>query len=165
MCTRREWVVEDTIPTAFFLSWDSLIKAGMLFVSENSNLTLIRNFDFWKSSKSTIRNLFIYLFSSAWLHAKSLQSYPTLWDPTDCSLKASSVRGFSRQEYWSGLPCPPRGDLPNPGIKPVTVPPFLQLNHYRHLGTPMEAQLIYIRYTFTIYILISLDVCIHPGHH
>ena len=26
--------------------------------------------------------------------------------------------GFSRQEYWSGLPCPPPGDLPNPWIKP-----------------------------------------------
>ena len=26
--------------------------------------------------------------------------------------------GFSRQEYWSGWPCPPPGDLPNPGIKP-----------------------------------------------
>ena len=26
--------------------------------------------------------------------------------------------GFSRQEYWSGLPCPPPGDLPNPGSKP-----------------------------------------------
>ena len=25
--------------------------------------------------------------------------------------------GFSRQEYWSGLPCPPPGNLPNPGIK------------------------------------------------
>ena len=25
---------------------------------------------------------------------------------------------FSRQEYWSGLPCPPKGDLPNPGIEP-----------------------------------------------
>ena len=27
---------------------------------------------------------------------------------------------FSRQEYWSGLPCPPPGDLPNPGIKPTS---------------------------------------------
>ena len=26
--------------------------------------------------------------------------------------------GFSRKEYWSGLPCPPPGDLPNPGIEP-----------------------------------------------
>ena len=29
--------------------------------------------------------------------------------------------GFSRQEYWSGLPCPPPGDLPNPEIKPVSL--------------------------------------------
>ena len=28
--------------------------------------------------------------------------------------------GFSRQEYWSGLPCPPLGDLPHPGIKPMS---------------------------------------------
>ena len=26
--------------------------------------------------------------------------------------------GVSRQEYWSGLPCPPPGDLPDPGIEP-----------------------------------------------
>ena len=28
--------------------------------------------------------------------------------------------GFSRQEYWSGLPCPPPGDLPDPGIRPMS---------------------------------------------
>ena len=28
--------------------------------------------------------------------------------------------GFSRQEHWSGLPCPPPGDLPDPGIEPVS---------------------------------------------
>ena len=27
-------------------------------------------------------------------------------------------QGFSRQEYWNGLPCPPLGDLPSPGIEP-----------------------------------------------
>ena len=27
--------------------------------------------------------------------------------------------GFSRQEYWSGFPCPPPGDLPDPGIEPA----------------------------------------------
>ena len=32
--------------------------------------------------------------------------------------KASLSMGFSRQEYWSGLPCPPPGDLPDPGIEP-----------------------------------------------
>ena len=35
--------------------------------------------------------------------------------------------GFSRQEYWSGLPCPPPGDLPNAGIEPASlVAPALQ---------------------------------------
>ena len=29
--------------------------------------------------------------------------------------------GFSRQEYWGGLPCPLPGDLPDPGIKPVSL--------------------------------------------
>ena len=29
--------------------------------------------------------------------------------------------GFFRQEYWSGLPCPPPGDLPNPGIQPMSL--------------------------------------------
>ena len=29
--------------------------------------------------------------------------------------------GFSRQEDWNGLPCPPPGDLPDPGIKPASV--------------------------------------------
>ena len=29
--------------------------------------------------------------------------------------------GFPRQEYWSGLPCPPPGDLPDPGIKPASI--------------------------------------------
>ena len=34
------------------------------------------------------------------------QSYPTLGDPMDCSLPGSSSMGFSRQEYWSGVPLP-----------------------------------------------------------
>ena len=54
-------------------------------------------------------------------HAKSLQSCLTLCDAMDCSpLGSLSVR-FSRQEYWSGLPCPPPGDLPDPGIKPASL--------------------------------------------
>ena len=28
---------------------------------------------------------------------------------------------FPRQEYWSGLPCPPPGDLPNPGMEPASL--------------------------------------------
>ena len=48
------------------------------------------------------------------------QACPTLCDPTDWCPPGSSVHGIFRQEYWSGLPCPPPGDLPNPGIKPTS---------------------------------------------
>ena len=34
--------------------------------------------------------------------------------------RAPLSMGFSRQEYWSGLPCPPPGDLSDPGIKPAS---------------------------------------------
>ena len=58
----------------------------------------------------------------ACMHAKSLQSCPTLCDPVDCSLPGSSVHGDSPgKNGWSGLPCPPPGDLPNPGIKPMSL--------------------------------------------
>ena len=43
-----------------------------------------------------------------------------LCDPMDCSLSGSSVRGFSRQERWSGLPCPFLWDLSDPEIEPVS---------------------------------------------
>ena len=46
------------------------------------------------------------------------QLCPTPCSPMDCSSPGPSVhRRVSRQEYWSGLPCPPPGDLPNPGIE------------------------------------------------
>ena len=38
--------------------------------------------------------------------------------PRTVVYQASLSMGFSRQEYWSGLPLPSPGDLPNPGIEP-----------------------------------------------
>ena len=38
--------------------------------------------------------------------------------PWTVPCQAPLFMGFSRQKYWSGLPCPPPGDLPDPGIKP-----------------------------------------------
>ena len=55
------------------------------------------------------------------VHACSVaQSCLTLYNPMDCSPAGSSVHGISQAEYWSGLPCPPPGDLPDPGIKPAS---------------------------------------------
>ena len=55
---------------------------------------------------------------SDWLKVKVLvtQLCPVLCDPMDCSPGALCVE-FFRQEYWSGLPCPSPGDLPDSGIE------------------------------------------------
>ena len=39
--------------------------------------------------------------------------------PWSIACQAPLFMGFSRQDYWGGLPCPPPGNLPNPGIKPT----------------------------------------------
>ena len=46
------------------------------------------------------------------------QSCPTVCDPVGCRHQAPVSMGFPRQEYWSGLPFPSPGDLPDPGIEP-----------------------------------------------
>ena len=53
--------------------------------------------------------------------AKSSQSRLTLADPWTVAHQAPLSMEFYRQECWSGLSFPPPGDLPNPGIKPVSL--------------------------------------------
>ena len=64
-----------------------------------------------------------------------VQLFATPWI-VDCQALLST--GFPRQEYWSGLPFPSPGDLPNTGIKPVSLTsPALgrqALYHWCHLG-------------------------------
>ena len=50
--------------------------------------------------------------------------------------------GFSRQEYWNGLLCPPPGDLPDPGIEPASpAAPALQAGSLYHGATVFTAGL------------------------
>ena len=52
------------------------------------------------------------------MYVKSLSHvrlFATMWT---VAYQAPPSMGFSRQEYWSGLPCPSPGDLPDPGIEP-----------------------------------------------
>ena len=46
-----------------------------------------------------------------------VQLFVTLWT---VACQAPLPMGFSRQEYWGGLPCPPPGDIPDPGIEPTS---------------------------------------------
>ena len=51
-------------------------------------------------------------------HFSRVQLFVALWTVA-CQDPLSM--GFSRQEYWSGLPCPPPEDLPDPGIEPISL--------------------------------------------
>ena len=55
---------------------------------------------------------------------------------------------FSQHEYWSGLPCLPPGDLPDPGIKPVTL-----------TSSVLAGKFFTISATFTLFIL-EKSLCI-----
>ena len=62
------------------------------------------------------------LFMNSCMCAESLQSYPTLDTPMadiPSPPQALLCMGYSRQEFWSGLPFPSPGNLPDPGFKPT----------------------------------------------
>ena len=73
----------------------------------------------WESNDSTRAILIPY---RCLLHACTLGLFrhvsATLWS---VALQAPPSVGFSRQECWSGFPCPPPGSLPNPGIKHMSL--------------------------------------------
>ena len=55
------------------------------------------------------------------VHAKLLQSYPTLCDPMDFSPPASTVHGILQARILEWVTMPSPGNLPNPGIKPMSL--------------------------------------------
>ena len=68
--------------------------------------------------KCSLKCLQIYLLIILLSHFSHVQLFVTPWT---VACQAPRSMGFSRQEYWSGLPCPPPGYLPDPGIKPTSL--------------------------------------------
>ena len=77
-----------------------------------------------------------YMYACMLSHFSHVLQFVTLWT---VALGAPLSLGFSRQEYWSGLPCPPPGDLPDPGIKPLSLVSLALAGSslpLSHLGSP-----------------------------
>ena len=79
----------------------------------------------------------------------------------DCSPPGSSIHGILQQEYWSGLPCPPPGDLPNPGINPGLPYHRQILFHLSHQGSPIHrwAGSNYLSLSWTITLKFTVRQC------
>ena len=75
-----------------------------------------------------------------WFSGLVAKSCPTLATPWSVARQAPQSVGFSRQEYWSGLPFPSPGDLRDPGIEPRS--PVLQeyLHQLSYEGSPKEEE-------------------------
>ena len=66
-------------------------------------------------------------------HFSRVQVFASLWTVAD---QAPLSMGFSWQKQWSGLPCPPPGDLSDPGIQPVSLmPPALAVQFFTTSAT------------------------------
>ena len=87
-------------------------------------------------------------------HFSRVQLLANLWTG---ARQAPLSLGFSRQEYWSGLPRPPPEDLPDPDIKPAS--PAWQADSLplSHLGSPC----IYELYTHILHTILCCASCIH----
>ena len=60
---------------------------------------------------------------------------------------------FSREEYWSGLPCPPPGNLPDTGIKPVTFMSSALSGGFFITSATWEAQIVYEELQLVLFVL------------
>ena len=77
------------------------------------------------SDKSVIIQILVLLYMCACV-LSSFSPVLLFVTPWTIARQAPLSMGFSRREYWSRLPCPPLGDLPNPGIEPRSlIPPVL----------------------------------------
>ena len=102
-------------------------RSEMLYESESASCLVVSD------------SLLPYGLSHVWLFA-------TLWT---VACQAPLSMGVSKQEYWSGLPFSSPGDLPNPGIKPISLmSPELADGFFTTIPT-WEAHTIYSTHTHT----------------
>ena len=76
-------------------------------------------FSFESGSRKRVRVQFCFSFVAVVVQSRScFRLFATLWTVAH---QAPLSMGVSRQEYWTGLPCLPPGDLPDPGIEPKSL--------------------------------------------
>ena len=80
--------------------------------------------------------IFIIMYACMLIHCSRVQLFATPWT---VARQAPLSMGFSKQEYWSGLLCPPPGDLPDPGIKPVFLMSSALAGRFFTISTTWEA--------------------------
>ena len=141
-------------PTNLFCPWDSPGKnTGVgchallqgIFPTQGSNPRLLC-FLHWQVGSLPLSHLgSLSAVPAAAAAAESLQSCLTFAALRTVAHQAPLSMGFSRQEYWSGLPCPPPGDLPDPGIEPASLMSPALADGFFTTSAPWEDDPYYIK--------------------
>ena len=137
----REWLWDGKNNGYKRHYWDNWLNRDMesviksLYHGDVRGCVRVRACERESKQKQTWQNANIWVIwkKGVCVHAKSLQLCLTVCNPIDCSLPGSSVHGILGQENWSGLPCPPPGDLPNPAI----ILASLRLLHWQTGSLPL----------------------------
>ena len=79
------------------------------------------------------------------VRTKSLQLWPTLCDPMDCSPPGSSVHGILQARVLQWVDFSPPGDLADPGIKPASLMSNL---HWQMGSLPLELSVTFVKFMF-----------------
>ena len=124
----RDWTQDSCIAGRFFTRWAT--------EKPHSRLTTKSWVPICQHRLSPLGPLWLTLTYPSGHHCPLLcylcaHLHLTHCDPMTVARQAPPSMGFSRQEYWSGLSCPPPGDLPDPGIEPASpVSPAWQADLY-----------------------------------
>ena len=109
----KSFIVPLHVPGTEIVTKSSLLSRTFLVVKE-------AKFELW---------FVVQLLSPIWLFST----------PKAVTCQAPLSMGFPRQEYWSGLPFPPPGDLPNPGIEPTSLTSPAMIGRFITTSTTQEA--------------------------
>ena len=125
----------DSLPTE--------LSGSPNFEGKGKEVTRYRVFLHSKNLQPCLRTRLIYLkglYACMLSHFNHIQLFVTLWTR---AYQASLSTGFFRQEYWSGLPCPAPGDLPDPGMEPASLTSPSLAGRFFTTSAAWETQILY----------------------
>ena len=104
----------------------------------------------WKATPASLQDLMpggtsIFTWGAVLSHFSRVRLFATLWT---VARQAPLSVGFSRQTYWSGLPCPSPGDLPNPGVEPESPASQADSSLSEPPGKPQKPLFLWVLYLF-----------------
>ena len=114
-----KWAVKIQSPLAFHCRSDFQKQSNLIFHPNKPQLWSYKDKGFPQKSKQQAmqeKNL-----KNNKVNVKSLSRVWLFVTPWSVAYQAPLSTGFSRQEYWSGVPFPSPGDLPYPGIEPASL--------------------------------------------